>query len=91
MQRGQYQKLHLFEYGKMGYNCSLASWTPTWATTQNSALEDPKFKWYNMSTGATSPYEQRAEGMFSALQHFSATCLYFGIELLDALGPSASL
>lgn len=89
MRNDKYSKLRLFEYGGMGYNCSLASWTPTWVTTQNSIAEAPLYKWYNMSEGATVPYQQRAEGMFSALQHFSATCLYFGVELLDALGPDA--
>ena len=85
----KYSKLRLFEYGGMGYNCSLASWTPTWVTTQNSVAEAPVFKWYNLSEGARVPYHQLREGMISALQHFSATCLYFGIELLDALGPEA--
>ena len=86
---GKYTKLRLFEYGGMGYNCSLASWTPTWVTAQNSVSEAPLFKWYSAQEAAKVPYQQRAEGMMSALQHFSATCLYFGVELLDALGPEA--
>eukprot|EP01043_Picozoa_sp_COSAG02_P036878 COSAG02_NODE_2732_length_8141_cov_41.736011_7_plen_841_part_00 len=86
---GKYSKLRLFEYGGMGYNCSLASWTPTWVTSQNSVSEAPLFKWYGSAEAAVVPYQQRAEGMMSAMQHFSATCLYFGVELLDALGPNA--
>jgi hypothetical protein len=86
---GKFAKLRLFEYGGMGYNCSLASWQPTWVTTMNSVAESPLFKWYGLREGVTVPYQQRAEGMMSALQHFSATCLYFGVELLEALGPEA--
>jgi sialate O-acetylesterase len=89
---GKYAKLKLFEYGGMGYNCSLASWTPTWVTAKNSisdGKDDGSFKWYGAAEAASVPYAQRAEGMMSALQHFSATCLYFGVELLDALGPDA--
>ena len=45
MTNDKYSKLRLFEYGGMGYNCSLASWTPTWVTIQNSVAEAPLYKW----------------------------------------------
>ena len=90
----KYQQLRLFRFGAMSMNTTLASLQPRYATALQSFASDPLLgSWYNasQSTRANLTHSSRASnpGPVSVFDTFSATCLYFGLELVDALGSAA--
>ena len=68
----------------MEFNTTLASYTPRYVTAGNSFGEDPlRGSWYTASR-ATGVITKPGDRPLSAFDTFSATCLYFGAELIDA-------
>jgi hypothetical protein len=94
---GPYSALRLFQFGGMRFNTTLASYTPRYATASQSVATDPLHgSWYNASQAVsvvTEPSTNRADPSANktAFDTFSATCLYFGVELIDALGADAKI
>ena len=56
---------------------------PQWVTSQNSLSAGPQFKWHNVSYSAALPSLDPATKQHSAWAQFSATCMYFGLELIN--------
>ena len=84
------EKLRMFQYGAMQFDSAIASFGPKYVTSTQSFAEDPlRGSWRNASAATTVVTGQNARGNTTAFSSFSATCLYFGVELLDALGPDA--
>lgn len=55
---------------------------PQWVTTQNTQIVNDQMKWYNVTDSASEPLVNgTTHSMFA---QFSATCMYFGIELVAA-------
>ena len=80
------RNLRLFRYGAMQFDPDIAALGPRYVTDVGSVSEDPLQSWYNASAATTTVTGQNAHGDQTAFTSFSATCLYFGVELLDALG-----
>lgn len=74
----------------MEANTTLMSFSPRWATSLGSTAEDPSNSWLNTTAAIIQPPAEAigtpVAPQKSPLQIFSATCLYFGVELIDALG-----
>lgn len=83
-------KLRLFRYGAMQFDDTIASFEPKWVTSTQSYAADPlQGSWYTAAAATGVVTDQRSGENFTAFPSFSATCLYFGVELLAALGPEA--
>jgi hypothetical protein len=83
-QGGAYSNVRLFMYGDMGTKYEEDA--PAWATTSGAinSASDSGGKWGNMSLAVSA-----ASGTPTLFQSFSATCLYFGLQLTEQMGPSA--
>jgi hypothetical protein len=57
---------------------------PQWVTAQNSLSAGPEYKWHNVTASAAEPSLNTATSQHSAWAQFSATCMYFGAELINA-------
>jgi hypothetical protein len=91
---GKYSGLRHFMYGSMGNHFEALA--PQYVTTWNSASSPPQciegvcdegFKWHNVSFSASKPSSFPAgpnDRLHSAFAQFSSTCMYFGVELIDA-------
>jgi hypothetical protein len=82
----------LFQFGGMEMNNTLASNEPNFVSTAQSFSDDPlRGSWYNASesTRIDITQERTAAHNMTVFDTFSATCLYFGLELVDALGEGA--
>lgn len=89
---GAYSMLRVFQFGGMSMNATLAAYTPQYATaTQSVATEPLRGSWYNASTAVTVVTEPSSARNMTAFDTFSATCLYFGVELIDALGSDTKI
>eukprot|EP01049_Picozoa_sp_SAG25_P015755 SAG25_NODE_3326_length_1128_cov_1.300292_1_plen_317_part_00 len=83
---GKYNNLRHFMMGGMGLHYE--STTPQWVTTQNSASAnkpnaDP-FVWHQAKVSAALPSMDNATKRHTPWAQFSATCMYFGAELIAA-------
>jgi len=77
MQAGKYNNLRTFEYGYMngGIQADEPQFVSTWYTNRwNKVSESSK-----LPSGPPGPYDAHSEWA-----RFSATCMYFGAELIDA-------
>jgi len=84
---GQYAKLRHFMYGDMSNH--FESLAPQWVTSWNSLSAGPSYKWHSVTESAALPERIPAANSHdhvahSAFSQFSATCMYFGVELIDA-------
>jgi len=80
---GKYVNLRHFMYGSMGTHYEATS--PQWATTYNSITADNStFVWHRAAISARLPSRNNVTGKHSAFAQFSATCMYFGVELIEA-------
>ena len=79
---GKYSGLRHFMFGSMGGHFEALA--PQWVTSQNSLSAGPEFKWHNVSASAAEPSLNTTTNQHSAWAQFSATCMYFGAELIDA-------
>lgn len=79
---GKYSGLRHYMMGSMGNHYEALA--PQWVTTQNSLSAGPQFKWHNVSHSASLPSMDPASKEHSAWAQFSATCMYFGAELINA-------
>ncbi|GAB5359373.1 hypothetical protein AAMO2058_000538400 [Amorphochlora amoebiformis] len=67
-----------FQYGGMGDH--FEAYSPQWITTWNSLSADPNlFHWHIAKESAKEPLHLNKR--FSPFALFSATCMYFGVEL----------
>lgn len=85
----KYSQLRLFQFGGMGMNDTLASYSPNYVSTAQSFTDDPlRGSWYNASEATRTVTTQGRNNAHNrtVFDDFSATCLYFGLELVDALG-----
>jgi sialate O-acetylesterase len=88
---GPYSSLRFFQFGGMSMNTTLAAYTPQYVTLSQSVATEPfRGSWYNASSAVTVVTEPSSKNM-TAFDTFSATCLYFGVELIDALGSDAKI
>jgi len=74
------------QYGGMQANTTLMSNIPRYASTVG------KTPWFNSTAAAaTPPPTEQGPGdpLASAYDTFSAACMYFGVELIDAIGDLA--
>jgi sialate O-acetylesterase len=91
-QAGTYSALRLFQFGGMSMNTTLAAYTPQYVTARQSVASEPlRGSWYNASSAVVAVTEQTSANNMTAFDMFSATCLYFGVELIDALGNDAKI
>ncbi len=79
---GKYSGLRHYMMGSMGNHYEALA--PQWVTAQNSLSAGPQFKWHNVSHSASLPSMDPASKQHSAWAQFSATCMYFGAELINA-------
>ena len=87
---GQYKGLRLFQFGGMAMNTTLASYSPRYVTASQSVATDPLHgSWYTAEQSTSVVMSNTSDKVMTAFDTFSATCLYFGLELIDALGDSA--
>ena len=75
-------------FGSMGNHYEALA--PQWVTSQNSASAGSEYKWHNVSESAAAPSINNATQEHSAWAQFAATCMYFGVELIDALEAKGS-
>ncbi|CAK0871817.1 unnamed protein product [Prorocentrum cordatum] len=83
VQQGKYANVRHFQVGHM--NRHYAAFGPQWATTQNSLAAGEAFVWHNLTSSAALPDRPDPRGDLSPFAEFGATCLYFGVELADAM------
>ena len=84
---GKYSKLRHFMMGDMSHH--FESLAPQWVTSWNSLSAGPQYTWHNVTSSAAVPLRIPAATSHdhvahSAFSQFSATCMYFGVELIDA-------
>eukprot|EP01050_Picozoa_sp_SAG11_P027767 SAG11_NODE_7161_length_1185_cov_0.957643_1_plen_293_part_10 len=79
---GKYSGLRHFMMGSMGNHYEALA--EQWVTSQNSLSAGPEYTWHNVSASAALPSLLSPGGQHSAWAQFSATCMYFGAELIDA-------
>jgi hypothetical protein len=79
---GKFRGLRHFMFGSMGNHFEALA--PQWVTAQNSLSAGVEFVWHNVTASAALPLLDPATGQHSAFSQFSATCLYFGAELITA-------
>jgi sialate O-acetylesterase len=83
VQQGKYSGLRHFMYGSMGDHFEALG--PQWVTSWNSLAAGDEYRWHNATASAALPSADPNEGgRHSAWAQFSATCMYFGAELIDA-------
>eukprot|EP01062_Namystynia_karyoxenos_P063041 TRINITY_DN5586_c1_g1_i8.p1 TRINITY_DN5586_c1_g1~~TRINITY_DN5586_c1_g1_i8.p1 ORF type:complete len:836 (+),score=174.70 TRINITY_DN5586_c1_g1_i8:78-2585(+) len=75
---GKYTELRHFMFGAMGLK--YLSLSPEWVTENGSPAQDPDYVWHNVSWSAAQPSTDKAH---SAFARFAATCMYFGMGLVD--------
>jgi hypothetical protein len=86
----QYKGLRLFQFGGMSMNTTLASYSPRYVTASQSVATDPLHgSWYTAEQSTSVVMSKTSDFNMTAFDTFSATCLYFGLELIDALGDRA--
>ena len=95
---GKYDNVRIFQYGGMQANESLLGFDNRFVTTIGGIAEDPySFRWFNLTqsmrnvTYPSGPDSRDADqtptGKFASkppFDEFSATCMYFGLELSNA-------
>lgn len=79
---GKYAQLRHFMFGSMGDHYEALA--PQWVTSQNSLSAGANYKWHNVTASASVPSLDAATKQHSAWAQFSATCMYYGAELIDA-------
>ena len=82
---GKYSGLRHFMYGSMGDH--FESLEPQYVTSWNSLSAGAQYTWHNVSSSASLPSRipgsRRGQIEHSPFTQFSATCMYFGVELID--------
>ena len=76
-----------FRYGSMGNHFEALA--PQYVVSWNSVAADPAYSWYNASHSAAQPSAIPTSNAHQHATHspwaqFSATCMYFGAELIAA-------
>ena len=80
VQGGNYSNIRIFAYGGMSVSPSFHADTPKYATTDGTA------PWYNLSYASSLPQPSKGGHVkLNPMNTFSATCLYFGVELTDRM------
>lgn len=79
---GKYSGLRHYMMGSMGNHYEALA--PQWVTSQNSLSAGTQFKWHTVSHSASLPSMDPTTQQHSAWAQFSATCMYFGAELVNA-------
>lgn len=84
---GKYSGLRHYMFGSMSNH--FLSLSPQWATSWNSLSAGPQYTWHTVKDSAALPSRVPAQSSHSHVAHsaftqFSATCMYFGVELIDA-------
>jgi hypothetical protein len=77
MRNGKYNNLRTFEYGYMngGIQADAPQFVSTWYTNRWNKVSESS----QLPSGPPGPYDAHSEWA-----RFSATCMYFGAELIDA-------
>lgn len=80
---GKYPGLRHFMYGSMGGHFEALA--PQFVTTWNSLSTGPQYTWHDAANSTRAPSRAPGKkGQHSPWAQFSATCMYFGAELMDA-------
>jgi hypothetical protein len=84
---GKYSGLRHYMFGSMSNH--FLSLSPQWVTSWNSLSAGPQYTWHNVTASAALPSRIPSQSHASHVSHsaftqFSATCMYFGVELIDA-------
>jgi hypothetical protein len=87
IEAGKYPGLRHFMYGSMSDHFEALA--PQYVVSWNSVSADPGFTWYNTSYSASLPsstpsLSKSGHASHSPWASFSATCMYFGAELITA-------
>lgn len=72
-----------FMFGSMSAHYEAT--TPQWTTAYNSVTpsDSTSFVWHTLAKSTAIPSRNQSNNQLSPYAQFSATCLYFGVELAD--------
>jgi sialate O-acetylesterase len=87
LNHGRYASLRLMRYGGMSVSADFQAHAPRYATTVGAA----DARWWNVTAAAAAAEPSKGGHVaLNALHSFSATCLYFGVGLVDEAAAAAA-
>jgi sialate O-acetylesterase len=87
---GKWRNIRHFMFGSMGgqYLATEPQWVSSLQTNDGDPLSTNS--WHTLEVSAARPSLNNATGAHSAFAQFSATCMYFAVELVRATGDTTT-